>query len=77
MPMHPLDNDPIWRTLAQNAHRLMQPENHLKNLIHIPGRLERFSRKTEGMLFDFSRQRIDKQVLDLPSYKEGEEGDAA
>ena len=63
--MHPLDNDPIWRTLAQNAHRLMQPENHLKNLIHIPGRLERFSRKTEGMLFDFSRQRIDKQVLDL------------
>jgi glucose-6-phosphate isomerase len=67
MPMPVPDKDPIWETLAENAHRLTQPENHLKHLISRPERLEHFSRKGAGMLLDFSRQRIDEQALALLS----------
>ena len=63
--MQSLEDHPIWKTLAQNADRLIQPENHLKNLICVPERLVHFSRRAAGILFDFSRQRIDDQTLDL------------
>jgi len=42
-----------------------RPENHLKNLLSDPNRHHAMSLKGGGIFFDFSRQRVDREALDL------------
>ncbi len=46
-------------------HTMSWPQNHLKELIRQPYRLARYSRKGAGLFFDFSRQRINDEILNL------------
>jgi glucose-6-phosphate isomerase len=53
---------PVWGDLAAQSSRLAaQPVREL--FAHDPDRFTRFSRDQAGLIFDFSRQRIDPQAL--------------
>ncbi len=65
MSNHTDNRDHIRERLSADARRIMDPENHLRNLVKAPGRFGTFSRSGAGFLFDFSRQRLDIKVLDL------------
>ncbi len=54
---------PEWTHLTGHAARIALPENHLKYLINRQNRLENFSIRGGGLFYDFTRQRIDEQVL--------------
>ncbi|MCL2830276.1 MAG: glucose-6-phosphate isomerase [Betaproteobacteria bacterium] len=55
---------PAWKALAEHAGE-MKPR-HLRELFASdPGRFSRFSLDVEGMLFDYSKQRIAPKTLDL------------
>ncbi len=54
---------PEWTRLAAHADRMTLPENHLKHLIKQTSRLENFSISGCELFYDFTRQRIDAQVL--------------
>ncbi|MDA3897305.1 MAG: glucose-6-phosphate isomerase [Desulfobacteraceae bacterium] len=54
---------PEWAQLAVHARRMALPENHLKYLITQQHRLENFSLLEAGLFYDFSRQRLDADVL--------------
>ena len=56
---------PVWRKLEKQAYKINRPENHLKHLIASPERFSNFSLNTEGFLYDFSRQRVDKPTMSL------------
>lgn len=56
---------PIWQQLKDKAAAMDLPRHHLKHLITAPGRLEGFSATGAGLFFDYSRQRVDGQVMDL------------
>ena len=61
---HPsLESSSIWKKLLGNAQDFARPEMHLGCLIQKPGRLESFSLKTNGFFYDFSRQRINEEVM--------------
>lgn len=53
-----------WAALKRYADAFHKPEKHLKQLIAAKGRLAGFSRNGGGLFFDFSRQRLDENVLD-------------
>jgi glucose-6-phosphate isomerase len=53
----------IWEELVHHAERMKTAENHLRNLTKRPNRFGEFSVADCGMLFDFSRQRIDTGSL--------------
>jgi glucose-6-phosphate isomerase len=63
MPESHLKSLPEWNQLAAHADRMTLPENHLKHLIKQKSRLENFSIHGCELFYDFSRQRIDEQVL--------------
>ena len=54
-----------WKALEDRARSFSEPENHLKHLIRSPERLERFSLSAAGLFYDFSRQRLDTETLEL------------
>ena len=54
-----------WRDLVARSERFADPDKHLGELIASPGRLEAFSLSAAGLLYDFSRQRMDGKTLDL------------
>ncbi|MCP3950803.1 MAG: glucose-6-phosphate isomerase, partial [Desulfobacterales bacterium] len=54
-----------WEALKARARQFTAPDKHLKHLIASPGRLEAFSLSAAGLFFDFSRQRVDGETLDL------------
>lgn len=56
-------NSTIHQTLKQHAERMNHPDNHLKELLKSPGRLDGFSLKGGGIFYDFSHQRIDAKIL--------------
>lgn len=60
-----LDQTPLHGQLQQQATRIQQPDRHLRHLLNDTGRLNTFSRSIPGIFFDFSRQRMDLQTLDL------------
>jgi len=63
MPESHLKLLPEWIQLAAHADRMALPENHLKYLILKKNRLENFSISEGGLFYDFTRQRIDTDVL--------------
>lgn len=56
---------PEWKQLASCAKTFSLPKNHLKNLLNLKNRFQTCSLTSAGLFFDFSRQRIDRTVLDL------------
>jgi glucose-6-phosphate isomerase len=52
-----------FKSLQNQASRFKTPEFHLKHLIRNPGRMHDFSIAMPGFFFDFSRQRLDKGVM--------------
>jgi len=58
-----LTNLPIWQKLASSAEKMELPEYHLKNFLAQENRLERCSISGGGIFYDFSRQRVDDQVM--------------
>jgi glucose-6-phosphate isomerase len=53
---------PLWQELASHAARLRSVATS-ELFARDPGRFERFSRETAGLLMDFSRQHMDEMVL--------------
>ena len=60
-----LNDIPAWRKLIQHAAIMKRPEKHLKHLLEEKDRLFNFSLKGAGILYDFSRQRMDDKTMDL------------
>jgi glucose-6-phosphate isomerase len=56
---------PIWKQLESCARTMASPQNHLKHLIRQKDRLSKYSRKGAGIFFDFTRQRLNDEVLNL------------
>jgi glucose-6-phosphate isomerase len=56
---------PVSQELRRHADRMQSSEKHLRHLIKAPDRLERFSHKAAGVFYDYSRQRLDADTLDL------------
>ena len=55
---------PSWKLLQQ--HLAENSGRHLSEFFAAdPERFERFSRRQDGLLFDFSKQRVDEQTLKL------------
>jgi glucose-6-phosphate isomerase len=52
-----------FKSLQDQVSRFETPDCHLKNLIQTPGRIHDFSIAMPGFFFDFSRQRLDKEVM--------------
>ena len=63
MTCTPVNDHDIWRRLSAAAEEMDLPSNHLRNLIGQPNRLERFSVKGGGLFYDFSRQRINDDIM--------------
>jgi len=59
------NEDPVRDRLIQHADIMNRPEKHLKHLLKDPTRLEKFSLKSAGVFYDFSRQRVDERAMDL------------
>jgi len=51
--------------LKHHAERMMQPTSHLRHLVHQPDRITRFMLKGAGLLLDFTRHRLDVEILTL------------
>jgi len=56
---------PVWKELATQAAKMERPENHLRLLLADPNRLTAFSLKDAGLFYDFSRQRLNSDILTL------------
>lgn len=62
--MQPVNTLPQWQALERHA--LEARTTHLRDLFATdPGRFEKFSRSELNLLFDFSRQRVTQQTLQL------------
>lgn len=53
------------KNLIQHAKRINHPDNHLKHLVHRTGRFESFSVYGANMFYDYSRQRVDEETMNL------------
>ena len=54
---------PVWEKLASSAEKMELPEYHLKHLVEQESRLEQCSVSGGGLFYDYSRQRVDEQVM--------------
>lgn len=54
---------PLWRKLASSAEKMALPEYHLSHLISQENRLEQCSVSAGRLFYDYSRQRVDEQVM--------------
>ena len=59
----PVNNLKAWRRLESHAERMAGPENHLAKLTASPDRLAEFSASGSGLFYDYSRQRVDAEVM--------------
>ncbi len=55
----------VWAELNREAAIMQQPDHHLKYLVAADDRFAEFSRTDVDVLFDFSRQRLNRAVLEL------------
>ncbi|MBF0100273.1 MAG: glucose-6-phosphate isomerase [Desulfobacterales bacterium] len=55
----------VWHSLKQESIVMNRLENHLKVLGSQPNRINQFSRKGAGLFYDFSRQRVNEQAMEL------------
>ncbi|MFP4453985.1 MAG: glucose-6-phosphate isomerase [Desulfobacterales bacterium] len=62
---HLLTQTETWKKLSASAERMTLPENHLKYLIKKENRLSNFSGSGGGLFFDWSRQRVDNEIMQL------------
>lgn len=60
-----LNEIPVWNKLIRQAEIMERPEKHLKHLLADKDRLAKFSLKAAGIIYDFSRQRLDDKTMDL------------
>ncbi|MGD9107443.1 MAG: glucose-6-phosphate isomerase [Desulfobacterales bacterium] len=60
-----LNDIPAWKKLIRQADIMSRPEKHLKYLLEEKDRLLNFSSNGAGIFYDFSRQRIDEQTMEL------------
>ncbi len=65
MPDKPVYEMSVWKELHSRAGVMARPENHLKNLMREKERLDRFSCSGSGIWYDFSRQRVDEETMNL------------
>ncbi len=65
MTTQKLKEIPVWQKLLQHAEVMKRLEMHLKHLLEKKDRLENFSLKTGGILYDYSCQRLDEHAMDL------------
>lgn len=65
MPRISLENLTVWKKLEAQAKAMAFPENHLAHLVEQKDRLKHFSLKTLSLFFDFSRQRVNREVMAL------------
>lgn len=56
---------PVWKQLGNMAQEFQKPAYHLKNLLSNVSRLKDFSLTATGLFYDYSRQRINSDVLHL------------
>ncbi len=63
--MKRLDQLDIHQALKSRAADFQSPKKHLKLLLKTPDRLASYSTKGGGLFFDYSRQRLDNETLDL------------
>jgi glucose-6-phosphate isomerase len=56
---------PVCLELRRHADRMQSSGKHLRHLIAVPDRLQRFSHSAGGLFFDYSRQRLDEDAFDL------------
>ncbi|MFW6011160.1 MAG: glucose-6-phosphate isomerase [Desulfosalsimonas sp.] len=54
-----------WKKLAASAERISLPENHLKHLLKNKNRFSEYSCSGGGMFLDWSRQRLDNEIMRL------------
>lgn len=59
------DDNPVWQKLVRRAEIIKSPEKHLNKLLAGPERLEDFSLKGANIFYDYSRQRVDTEVMEL------------
>jgi len=59
------DDNPIWQKLVRRTEIIESSEKHLKKLLAEPERLESFSLKGADIFYDYSRQRVDAEVMEL------------
>jgi glucose-6-phosphate isomerase len=57
------NKSPVWNRLIQHADIMNLPEKHLKHLLTDNSRLDKYSLKTSGIFYDFSRQRVDEKTM--------------
>ena len=60
-----LSETPIWKKLKAHAVEINRPENHLKFLLEDQNRLKNFSLNRIDFLYDYSRQRVTEETMDL------------
>jgi glucose-6-phosphate isomerase len=63
MELSPLESSPIWEKLQKSAVAFSRPDMHLGRLIQSPGRLESLSLDMGCFFYDFSRQRVNMDVI--------------
>jgi glucose-6-phosphate isomerase len=55
----------VWKKLEAMAKAMALPENHLAQLLEQEDRLKLFSVKTPDLFYDYSRQRVSREVMAL------------
>ncbi len=65
MTDHRFIDRPACKALMPHINRMALPGNHLKYLVAQPDRLAQFSVKGGGIFYDFSRQRVDREIMEL------------
>jgi glucose-6-phosphate isomerase len=55
---------PVWRKLGSAAEKMALSEYHLKHMVCREGRLDQFTLQGGGLFYDYSRQRVDEQVME-------------
>ncbi len=55
---------PQWHSLDSAAAEIDRPENHLRHLLEEEGRARRYAIGGGGLLYDYSRQRVNRKVVD-------------
>jgi glucose-6-phosphate isomerase len=63
MPDSDITRLAVWDKLKKKAEEFEKPHKHLKHLIDEKDRLKRFSKSLPGVFLDYSRQRVDGEVM--------------
>ncbi len=56
---------PLYQHLTRHAQEMCGDDRHLRHLIRSDQRLTEFSRSDAGLFFDYSRQRVNRQTMEL------------